>query len=170
MIDEMRKVASPAVFDDSRLHRFFLWREWSGGNGEFCQFIGLNPSTADETVDDPTVRRCVNYAKFWGYSALCMTNIFSFRATDPKKMFAAPFPNLAENDASIALAASKAAIVIAAWGTNGKAWGRGHDVLGIVLKERKELHALRVTKNGYPAHPLYLPSRLSPILYHWRTV
>jgi hypothetical protein len=96
------------IFSDCRKYRYTLWREWGdiratllpdphfdfypGRPDQFVQFVALNPSTADEKQDDPTVRRCVNYAKAWGFGAMCMTNLFALRATDPKVMLAHDLP------------------------------------------------------------------------------
>ena len=90
-------LARETVFSPCRRWRYTLWRDWmddvleleerAGNNSaKYAMFIGLNPSTADETRDDPTVRRCVGFAKSWGYGALCMTNIFAWRDTDPAGM------------------------------------------------------------------------------------
>ena len=73
------------IFSQDREFRYTLWRQW-GRVVKTVAFIGLNPSTADEQVDDPTVRRCIRFAKDWGYDAMWMMNIFAFRATDPKVM------------------------------------------------------------------------------------
>ena len=82
-------------------------------------FVGLNPSTADEVSDDPTVRRCISYAKAWGYAGLCMTNIFAFRATDPKDMKAVHDPVGMDNDMHLLRVSRHAGVVIAAWGAHG---------------------------------------------------
>jgi hypothetical protein len=124
-------------------------------------FVGLNPSTADATNDDPTVRRCINYAKDWGYAALCMTNIFAFRATDPRDMKAVSDPIGPENDAHLSRLASQAGIVVAAWGCHGIHRGRSSHV----LKLMPLLHALHVTKDGDPGHPLYLRGNATPFPY-----
>ena len=81
-----------ATFSECRKYRYTLWRRWDGlfASG-YAMFIGLNPSTADETNDDPTIRRCIGYARDWGYGGLCMTNLFAFRATLPKNMKAVDF-------------------------------------------------------------------------------
>jgi hypothetical protein len=121
-------------------------------------FIGLNPSTADETKDDPTIRRCVQFAKDWGYEAVCMTNLFAFRATDPKAMLAEPDPVGQDNDRWLLECASGAEIVVAAWGANGGHMGRGDAVRGMF----EGLQKLRLTKGGFPQHPLYLPASLCP--------
>lgn len=122
-------------------------------------FVGLNPSTADEFNDDPTIRRCIAFAKSWGYAALCMANLFAYRATQPGVMLAAPDPVGPDNDRTLQALASKAGVVVAAWGTNGA--HRGRDIA--VRELLPNLHYLRLTQNGYPGHPLYLPSTLHPV-------
>ncbi len=150
---------SSAVFSPCRSYRYELWRRWS--EGPYCMFVGLNPSTADETLDDPTIRRCIRYAKDWGYSALCMTNIFAWRDTDPAKMKQQADPVGPENDATLGRNAAKAGIVIAAWGTHGSHLNRQKRVMEIL----PTLHALKVTKDGFPGHPLYLKLDAAPILF-----
>lgn len=146
-----------ALFSPCRRYRYTLWRHWGGRRGH-AMFVGLNPSTADETQDDPTVRRCIGYARDWGYSGLCMTNIFAFRATDPAVMLAEPDPKGPDNDYWLAESARRAAIVVAAWGVHGVHRER-HDTVRALLPS---LHYLRLTKEGYPGHPLYLPKALAP--------
>lgn len=146
------------IFSPCRTWRYTLWREWIGGNG-YAMFIGLNPSTADEVQDDPTIRRCIAFSKAWGYSAYCMTNLFAFRATDPRVMKAHPDPIGADNDAHLQRCAGSAGIVIAAWGNHGTHMGRAHAVRALLPR----LHCLKVTKAGEPQHPLYLPAWLNPI-------
>ena len=99
---------SGAIFSPCRTWRYTLTRDWLLGNGERVAFIGLNPSTADETLDDPTIRRCINYAKAWGYSGMTMLNLFGYRATDPEDMKAFREPIGPENDAHIIAEAGKA--------------------------------------------------------------
>ena len=88
-----------AIFSSCRKYRYILWRRWAVDcNANYAMFVGLNPSTADETDDDPTIRRCIRFAKSWGYSGLCMANLFAYRATDPKDMLVATGPVGVEND------------------------------------------------------------------------
>jgi hypothetical protein len=122
-------------------------------------FVGLNPSTADETQDDPTIRRCVAFAKTWGYSAMCMTNLFAFRATLPKDMKAAIDPIGPDNDEYLFKIAYEAGIIVAAWGANGVYKGRDMEVRALL----PALHCLALTKEGHPGHPLYLKKTLVPI-------
>lgn len=124
-------------------------------------FVGLNPSTADEVEDDPTIRRCIQYAKDWGYGALCMTNIFAFRHTDPVVMKAQGDPVGPENDTALLHLAKDPGVVVAAWGNHGSHLGRGKHVTEMLAN----LTCLRRTKKGHPGHPLYLPKFLTPIPY-----
>lgn len=153
-----------ATFSPCRRYRYTLWRTWSGmfqsGKG-YAMFVGLNPSTADETVDDPTIRRCIAFAKLWGYDGLCMTNLFAFRATFPNEMLTQSDPVGAENDKHLHEAAVSAGVIVAAWGVLGTHLGRDKEVRTLL----PDLHYLRLTKEGNPAHPLYLPGNLRPRLW-----
>jgi hypothetical protein len=146
------------VFSPCRAYRYQLWREWIGGEG-YVMFIGLNPSTADETQDDPTIRRCIGFAKAWGYAGLVMTNLFAYRSTDPMIMKAAADPVGPENDAHLLALAEGADVIVAAWGVNGT--HRGRDA--VMRKMLPALHCLTLTADGHPGHPLYLPKTLTPI-------
>jgi hypothetical protein len=145
-----------ATLSACRTYRYALWRRW--GRGDYAMFIGLNPSTADETNDDPTIRRCIGFTRSWGYEALCMVNLFAYRATDPADMRMAAEPIGPDNDQTIVSLARKAGVVVAAWGTHGTYMGRDRAVRLMV----PELHYLRLTKGGHPGHPLYLPASLEP--------
>lgn len=147
-----------ASFSPCRTYRYELWREWAGGTG-YVMFVGLNPSTADETEDDATIRRCIGYAKAWGYGALCMTNLFAYCTRWPQVMKAAPEPVGPDNNQRLLTTAAEAAVVVAAWGTEGTHLGRDDQVRALL----PNLHCLRLTKHGHPAHPLYLPKVLQPV-------
>lgn len=145
-----------ATLSPCRRYRYSLWRRW--GAGPYAMVIGLNPSTADETLDDPTIRRCVHFAKDWGYDALCMTNLFAYRATAPADLFKAVCPTGWDNDRTLISLAAGAGVVVAAWGVHGTYQRRDESVRRLV----PILHYLRLTKDGHPAHPLYLPANLMP--------
>lgn len=138
-------------------YRYSLWRKW--GPGATCMFVGLNPSTADATLDDPTIRRCVGFAKAWGYGALMMTNLFAFRSTLPSTMKAAIDPVGPDNDLHLRAAYFNSGVVIAAWGAHGTHKRRDVQVRALL----PHLHYLRLTKDGHPGHPLYLPASLKPV-------
>lgn len=148
------------VFSRDRIYRYTLWRYWNSGRG-YINFIGLNPSTADERKDDPTIRKCIAFAKQWGFEALCMTNLFAYRATDPRKMKGYPKPIGPDNDRRIVECAKGARTVVAAWGKHGQFMGRDEEVWKIV----DALECLGTNKDGSPKHPLYLP--LTSELQEW---
>jgi len=110
---------SSAEFSPDRVHRYELWRTWDKSKG-IAMFIGLNPSTADEIKNDPTVTRCINYAKKWGYGGMIMSNIFAYRATDPKIMKGATDPVGPDNDEWLVKSSKEAGLIVAAWGNHGE--------------------------------------------------
>jgi hypothetical protein len=147
-------------FSHCQRYRYTLWRTWGHAN-DYVMFVGLNPSTADESQDDPTIRRCVAFAKDWGYSGLCVTNLFAYRSTRPIEMMKAPDPIGMENDRWLKQIGENATIAIAAWGVHGTLGDR-HQAVRQMLPN---WHYLRLTKDGHPGHPLYLPKTLKPILW-----
>jgi hypothetical protein len=149
-----------AEFSPCRRYRYALMRMWNPGTG-CAMFVGLNPSTADENVDDPTIRRCIAFSKAWGFGGLLMTNLFAYRATQPADMLAQDDPVGPDNDASLRRLAAKAGVVVAAWGTHGTHGGRHRAVRDML----PGLHYLRLTKDGHPGHPLYLPASLRPVAW-----
>jgi hypothetical protein len=127
-----------------------------------CLFVCLNPSTADETTDDPTVRRCIRFARRWGYSKLTVCNIFALRSTDPKALYLHDDPVGLENDEHIAREAARHDLVVAAWGNHGEIEiggvprGRRVDRLLRASADGGIIHALGMNGTGQPKHPLYL--------------
>lgn len=147
----------PCAFSEDRRYRYTLWRHWGATERpRYLQVIGLNPSTADEVQDDPTIRRCIGFAKAWGYDALCMTNLFAFRATQPADMKAAADPIGPDNDWWLRECAAGAGLVLAAWGVHGDYLGRAAEVVRWFEGWEYPLHALGTTKGGHPRHPLYV--------------
>lgn len=144
-----------ATIDDSGKYRYTLERRWGADPANFVNFILLNPSTADETKDDPTVRACIEFARRWGFDGLVMTNLFAFRATAPSKMRACNNPHGDLNDQYIKRVAKKAALVVVAWGNHGSHCGRDKEVMNILTRTKKP-HCLSITKAGQPKHPLYV--------------
>ena len=153
-------IKSSATFSPCRQYRYSLWRHWGDPAGGYAMFVGLNPSTADETMDDPTIRRCIGFAKDWGYAGLCMTNLFAFRATQPADMKAVADPIGPDNDQALLRMAQGSGVIVAAWGVDGAHLGRGDVVRGML----PNLHFLKLTQAGHPSHPLYLPKILKPKL------
>jgi hypothetical protein len=162
---------TPAIFSEDRVYRYTLSRTWFDFQGvevaadvpRYVNFICLNPSTADETKDDPTVRRCVGYAKAWRFDGLVVTNIFAFRSTVPAALYRpSNNPTGPRNDYYIRQVASMAALVVCAWGEHAKLNGRG-DAVRKLIRDVCDPHYLRLNASGRPAHPLYLPASLEPI-------
>lgn len=141
-----------ATFSDDRAYRYSLFRQWCDVQPTLV-VIGLNPSTADEYEDDPTIRRCIGFAKREQCGTLVMLNLFAIRATDPRAMLAHPEPVGAENDATLRGYANRfGSIVVAAWGAHGIHRGRDKVVAALIPGMR----CFGITKSGQPKHPLYL--------------
>ena len=124
-------------------------------------FIGLNPSTADASLDDPTLRRCIKFAETWGYGGVVIGNLFAFRAKDPRALRNAPDPIGPANDQRLVQLRQEAGMAVAAWGHLGTLNGRG----SIVAAMLSNLYCLGQTKTGAPRHPLYV--RGSAELQEW---
>ncbi len=150
-------IDSGAEFSSDRVHRYSLWRIWDREK-PYAAFVGLNPSTADEQRNDPTVRRCITFAGDWGYGGLIMLNIFSYRSTDPGNLYTSSDPIGPDNDIHIESISRKAGITVAAWGNHGDYLKRGEAVRKILTNP----HCLKLTKAGAPGHPLYLRKDLQP--------
>lgn len=147
------------ILSSCRQYRYCLWREWDRTNPSYAVFVGLNPSTADEVDDDPTIRRCVGYAERWGHGALCMVNLFAYRATQPRLMKEQIAPIGDDNDFWLLEVVKDAAVVVAAWGKDGTHRGRDKTVIRLLAGR---LSCLGVTKEGHPKHPLYLRKAMEP--------
>ena len=156
-----------SVFSPCRKWRYQLARTWDTDLSE-CLFIGLNPSTADEQKDDPTVRRCVRFARDWGYGGLIMTNIFGYRATNPTEMKVQEDPVGPDNDIWLVRSVLRAGRVICAWGNHGEYAHRGQIVHNMLKKYF--LECLGITRSGEPKHPLYLPKTTPIRRYYGKSV
>jgi hypothetical protein len=141
-------------------YRYALGRTWAPGP-RVC-WVMLNPSTADATHDDPTIRRCIGLSRAWGYGALVVVNLFALRATDPSDLYRAKDPTGLLNDEVILREAKAAARVVAAWGAHGGYLSRGAQVRDLLLLHGLSIDCLGLTNAGHPRHPLYLPSTATP--------
>src|SRR5579871_51416 len=159
-----------AHFWPDRRYRYWLTREW--GQGPWCALIGLNPSTADETKDDHTITKVMQYLRSWGHSGLLMLNLYAFRSTDPSVMFAAQkkgvdivglqgntYDDLQEY---IVVKFPQVSRVVAAWGKGGGERGKVFGKLGL------KMDCLMRNSDGSPAHPLYLPTGLLPEPWNYK--
>ena len=155
---------SVAVYSDCERYRYLLTRTWDP-KGRKALFIMLNPSTATEVQNDPTVERCERRARTLGFGGFRVTNIFAWRATDPRDMRAAGDPIGPENDAAILQSCPWADQVICAWGTHGAHLDRGAAVEALLRATKLPLFHLGLSKAGYPKHPLYIAYSEQPRLW-----
>jgi hypothetical protein len=166
-------VEMKATFSPCRTWRYALSRgiadphlgcnEEPGGT---VTFVGLNPSTADETTDDPTIRRCVRFARDWGFSRLKMVNLYAWRATSPWQMLEEACRGTdvvgPENDHNLSLVFGGSDRIVAAWGVNAQA--RRLEQFEATF-HGWQFWALGLTKDGFPRHPLYMRADSQPFIY-----
>lgn len=155
---------STAVYSDCEKYRYALTRIWEPA-GTKVLFVMLNPSTATEVQNDPTVERCERRARTLGFGSFCVTNIFAWRDTDPRKMRAATDPIGPENDTTILDFSNWADTIICAWGTHGAHMERGTQVEHLLRQTQKPLYHLGLSKAGHPKHPLYIAYSEQPQLW-----
>lgn len=151
---------SDAIVDPTGVYRYLLLRCWDQTLPHVC-FCMLNPSTADSTTNDPTIRRCINFAKSWGCGSVSVINLFAFRATSPKELKLAADPVGIWNFCFIYLVSQQASMTVAAWGTCGVQLHQDMHTLPLL----KNAVCLGKTKAGHPKHPLYVSgdAQLTPL-------
>lgn len=154
-------VARAATLDPTRQYRYSLTRTWDVGRPVL--WIMLNPSVADADHDDPTIRRCMDFAARWGYPGIEVVNLFAYRATDPDALVTVQDPVGPGNDLAIAGAASRAGLLVAAWGAFAHHHDRAQTVLALL--RCYAMHALGFTKGGHPRHPLFVAGSTSPTVW-----
>ena len=147
---------SHALLSPCRRYRFALWRRWD--IGPQVLFVMLNPSTADESTDDPTVRRCIGFARSWGFGSLAVGNLFAFRTSSPAELSACTDPVGPGNDHWLSLLHEESSLTIAAWGNHGRLLGQSTNVRRML----RGLHILGLTELDEPRHPLYIRSGVMP--------
>lgn len=146
-------------------YRYTLRIPLAEGYPKPCLFVMANPSTAivlnGQLKPDPTVTRCMAYARDWGCTELIVENVRAWRETDPDKVPADPLAIGPENDERIRESADEAELVVCGWGKLGGT--RGAEVLRIIRSVDAVPCALRLNQDGSPQHPLYLPRDLRPV-------
>jgi hypothetical protein len=156
----MDYVDAGATLGGNGKYRYLLWREWET-NGVMvfsspCVFIMLNPSTADGETDDPTIRKCVGFARMWRYEKLVVVNLFGARATKPAELIGMDDPVGSHNSHYIREALSVANKVVCAWGAGGSLLEQDKAVMRLLDEVGVQPYALGLTNNGSPRHPLYV--------------
>jgi len=154
-------VTGRAGFSRCDRYRYWLRRDWDSTLPQ-CAFIGLNPSTADAQTDDPTLRRCMGFARQWGYGSLLLVNLFSFRATDPAALSSVSDPVGPGANRWLRRADAESQLLVAAWGNGGQLFERATRVTHLIHNAQ----CLGVTAQGMPRHPLYCPKRSRLIPYY----
>ena len=158
-----------AVFSANRRHRYMLWRTWDIQKKRRAVFVGLNPSTADEHVDDPTIRRCQSFARSWSGKWRCgglfVVNLYSFCTPSPAELFRSSESNSPANQRWLKkLCSDPDSLVIGMWGNHGLRNDRGASFTDWAQHNDISIYSLAVNTTGTPAHPLYLRKGLNPRL------
>ena len=153
-LEQTASFESGAEFSDCRRYRYALWRRWDWqGYAKQIMFIGLNPSTANESENDATIRRCIQFAKEWGYCGVLVTNVYAWCSTDPRRLKNVSNPTGPDNDKVLSDRQSQAGLIVAAWGNHCPP-EREQEVCRAIART---IYCLGCTKDGRPRHPLYLP-------------
>jgi hypothetical protein len=153
MTEQMHRYAELSL---DGIYRYNLERRWA--EGPMALFVMLNPSTADAAVDDPTIRKCIGFARRWGMGGVRVVNLYAARATDPKALRDFSDPVGPVNNTAIERAVHESPIIVAAWGANpGPLPGRIPHVKALIRAGGKDAMTLGLTKHGQPRHPLYAP-------------
>jgi hypothetical protein len=150
-----------AYLSVDKWYRYSLWRLWDSALRR-CVFVGLNPSTADGTKDDPTTRKWYQYANLWGYGGYYAVNLYGYRSSSPQNMFARAenFDIVGpDNDRVIGNVIQAASVdkVIVCWGMYGAVGERARILFDLLVNAGKTPYCLGVNSNGTPKHPLWLP-------------
>lgn len=152
---------STAIYSDCERYRYQLTRTWDPA-GQKVLFVMLNPSTATEVQNDPTVERCERRARTLGFGAFRVCNIFAWRDTDPRQMRRAADPVGPANDDAIVEGCDWADRIVCAWGTHGAHMNRGPQVEQLMRATGQPLFHLGLSKAGHPKHPLYIGYAVQP--------
>ena len=155
------KTLGGAILDITQTYRYLLWRQLTEGHRRHVAWIMLNPSTADASLDDATIRRCISFSRSWGFDRLSVANLFALRSTNPDALREHEDPVGPDNDKYLVELARGADLIICAWGNHGRLDDRADQVRELL--KGLPLHCLRVSKHGQPVHPLYLPAALRPV-------
>lgn len=161
---------SSAVISECGTYRYRLTRQWTP-TLPALGWVMLNPSTADNTVNDPTIRRCIAFAKAWGYGGIAVRNLYALRATSPKELATHPDPVGPGNDVALKHVAVTEPVTVLAWGANAPA-DRAEMVTALLKMQSgvygTSLAVLGWTKSGAPRHPLYVRADTTPEFLHDR--
>ena len=174
MSEGREEIKKGAVLSHCGRYRYSLTRIWGRDDGRMVGWIMLNPSTADAEVDDPTIRRCMGFARDWGYEGIIVTNLFGCRATDPNELRRSIDPLGVANDVAIMAMVDRVSkpdkagdrgLIVCAWGAHGDYLKQGESIRSWIEFRGAPLHHLGLTKKGQPRHPLYLKKDTKPQIW-----
>jgi hypothetical protein len=154
----MDKIDKGALFSDCRRYRYTLWRVWDVKK-PLVMVVGLNPSTANELADDPTIKRVTSIMHNWDAGGFFMVNLFALVTPYPEELFECEDP-VKENDHYLQITGNICNRILFGWG-NFKVAGRDE----IVKKMFPDAYCLHINKNGSPKHPLYCRQNSMPFKY-----
>jgi hypothetical protein len=154
-------IFNSATISPDGVYRYDLVRMWDTTRPRVC-WIMLNPSKADGTHDDRTIRKCLRFSQIWEFGSLVVANLFALRSTDPAGLWRVDDPRGPDNLEAMDRATSSAGVVIAAWGAHPKAVAVSINTAARLRSRGVLLHHLGLTKDGHPKHPLYLPFSVRP--------
>ena len=146
---------SGAIFDQWREHRLYLWRIWDR-HLPMIMFIGLNPSTADEELNDQTIRNGIGFSRNWGYGGIFMCNLFTLVSKDPDELNKRQ-PLCIGSDLPMRVIRKRVDKAVACWGGLVRGICKGGDRVERIIWDHSPLYCLGKTKDGDPKHPLYIP-------------
>lgn len=153
--DRTNRIQGEAEFDPTGTYRYRLSRCWGGNGGELV-VVMLNPSRADASRNDPTLRRCLGLAQGWGYSRLITVNLFAYRTPYPQELLLVSDPVGPANDTYLLAAAAQADTLLLAWGNGGRLRQRAAQVKQLLAAHRHQWRCLGINQTGQPRHPLYV--------------
>lgn len=151
-----KAINSKAIFSDCKNYRYVLERTFTSGKGS-VNFILLNPSTADEFHNDPTIAKCEKWCIDNNIKTMYITNVFAFRATEPKDMLQSKDPIGQYNEGYLLHVANISDIIICGWGNHATHFNRHKELLKLLA--HFTLRCFKINKNGSPCHPLYIPMK-----------
>ncbi|WP_183723163.1 MULTISPECIES: DUF1643 domain-containing protein [unclassified Rhizobium] len=155
---------SSALFSRCNCYRYLLERQWDPSR-ETVAFLMLNPSTADAFSTDPTLRRCIAFARSWGFGGLVVGNLFALRSSSPGRLYEQADPVGPENDRYLRKMSESCDRIVCGWGRHGAYRDRAFEVCRMLATSK--LYALKFTSDGHPCHPLYISGTAEPKLFQW---
>lgn len=159
--DNYRKKPAGAVISSCKTYRYLLWRIWDADK-PMLTYLMLNPTTADDRLNDPTMLRCMRRAEMLGYGGMWVVNLFAVRAIGTERLYHHADPVGPQNDVALLGACMQADTVMCGWGLHGRVLNRGVDIAILLRDKNIATQCFGINENGQPVHPYYLPYDIPP--------